>query len=67
MRKFPVQSVACGATFTVAVTTAGGVFSWGLGEHGELGHGPDCRELFKPQALDVRATVHVRHRHSRWR
>lgn len=37
--KAPVAAVACGARFSVCVTRAGAVFSWGEGQCGQLGVG----------------------------
>jgi hypothetical protein len=34
-----IVSVACGWQHTLALTSAGDVFSWGYGKHGQLGHG----------------------------
>ena len=36
----PVKDVACGGGFTVCVTQDGRVCSWGVWQHGRLGHGP---------------------------
>ncbi len=37
--KRPIQKIACGARFTIAVTKKGEVWSWGAGECGQLGTG----------------------------
>lgn len=42
--KFPdpttiIQKVSCGSAFTLAMTTEGQVYSWGLGNSGGLGLG----------------------------
>ena len=34
-----VAMVACGRSHTAAVTGSGSLWTWGLGEHGQLGHG----------------------------
>ena len=34
-----VQSVAAGCAHSMACTAAGEVYSWGSGQHGQLGHG----------------------------
>ena len=33
------MAVACGIHFTAAVTEAGGLFTWGMNTHGQLGLG----------------------------
>mmetsp|Transcript_16816 Transcript_16816/g.55825 ORF Transcript_16816/g.55825 Transcript_16816/m.55825 type:complete len:1970 (-) Transcript_16816:70-5979(-) len=35
-----VKSIACGYTFSAAMSAKGEVFTWGNGESGELGHAP---------------------------
>ena len=44
-------SVACGAKHTIALTAAGGVFTWGYGGGGRLGCG-DTRGLFRPKLVE---------------
>jgi alpha-tubulin suppressor-like RCC1 family protein len=44
--------VACGAEFTLAVTTKGAVYSWGRGTTGQLGHG-DLSDRFTPKLLEA--------------
>ena len=34
-----IQQVACGRFHSLALTTKGGLYSWGCGENGRLGHG----------------------------
>ncbi|RLN96125.1 hypothetical protein BBJ28_00006483 [Nothophytophthora sp. Chile5] len=52
----PVVDIACGYTHTIALTASGELYSWGLGEYGQLGRGvvyqplPECVEL-SPGAL----------------
>ena len=41
----PVTSVACGENFTVALTRAGEVWSWGEGQTGQLGYGRVTKQL----------------------
>ncbi|KAF0719156.1 Aste57867_1246 [Aphanomyces stellatus] len=35
----PIRQVACGGFHTAAVTESGEIYTWGGGEHGQLGHG----------------------------
>ena len=44
-------SVACGSKHTLALTAAGGVFSWGYGGGGRLGCG-DTRGFFRPKLVE---------------
>ena len=39
-----VIKIACGAEHSVAVTSSGCLFTWGWGEHGNLGHGVRSNE-----------------------
>ena len=39
LKRKHVKTFACGSFHTVAVTETGDVFSWGIGERGQLGHG----------------------------
>ena len=39
LSKFRVRHVGCGFGFTAATTHSGDVYTWGSGEHGQLGHG----------------------------
>jgi alpha-tubulin suppressor-like RCC1 family protein len=41
--------VACGGAHTAAVTSNGALFTWGWGLYGQLGHGPDIKELTRPK------------------
>ena len=52
-------SLACGAFYTVALTSDGAVYTWGRGEHGELGHGDRSNQL-TPKRVDALASVSVR-------
>jgi alpha-tubulin suppressor-like RCC1 family protein len=36
--------VACGADFSMVVTSSGALYSWGWSEFGQLGHGTDGYE-----------------------
>lgn len=43
--------VACGADHTVAVDDKGDVYSWGVGNYGNLGHGSTA-DQFRPKAIE---------------
>ena len=45
-----VRMVACGGYHTVAVTEEGGLWAWGLGNHGQLGHN-DMRNRLEPEQI----------------
>lgn len=42
-----IVMIACGISFTMALTVTGEVFSWGSGMYGRLGHG-NLRDRFSP-------------------
>ena len=55
-----VASIACGASHAAAVTNTGDLYTWGLGDRGQLGHGgtesePRARMV---EALYYGAAVH---------
>ena len=64
LRKVPMLQVACGSCFTLAVAQDGSLYSWGCGEDGELGQGPDVAQLYKPQQVEVCVRVCARARGS---
>jgi alpha-tubulin suppressor-like RCC1 family protein len=39
LKRKHIRDIACGSFHTIAVTETGDVFSWGIGERGQLGHG----------------------------
>ena len=39
LKRKHIRSIACGSFHTIACTETGDVFSWGIGERGQLGHG----------------------------
>ena len=47
-----VTEVACGNDFTVILTGGHGVYTWGAGEHGQLGHG-DRKDILKPKVRNL--------------
>lgn len=48
-----MKYVACGTTFTLAVTREGAVYSWGRGSNGELGRGRDITQVYTPERVEV--------------
>jgi alpha-tubulin suppressor-like RCC1 family protein len=54
-----ITSVAAGTSFTVAVTEAGAVYSFGEND-GRLGHGEeDARHVFLPKRIEALDCIHV--------
>ena len=43
--------ISSGQDHYVVLTTRGEIYTWGIGEYGELGHGPKCCELEVPTLL----------------
>jgi alpha-tubulin suppressor-like RCC1 family protein len=54
-----VASVAAGAGFSLAVTESGGVWSFGCGETGQLGHGV-VGQVIQPREVEALAGLRVR-------
>ena len=53
-----ILSLAAGRNHTVAVTSFGALYSWGGGDHGQLGHaarggGPSSASLFVARTLNA--------------
>lgn len=44
--------VSCGPAHTLALTSTGRVFSWGLGRGGLLGHGEDVGQI-RPRLIEA--------------
>ncbi|XP_078001556.1 X-linked retinitis pigmentosa GTPase regulator-like isoform X2 [Glandiceps talaboti] len=55
--KEPVKMVACGGGHTAVVTENGNLYTFGDGNHGQLGHGPSQLQLNTPQKV-VRLSEH---------
>eukprot|EP01083_Nonionella_stella_P208552 756761_1 len=51
MNKPVFQHIACGFKHNVAVTRTGLAYTWGCGEHGQLGLG-DQQDVLKPTPID---------------
>jgi myosin heavy subunit/alpha-tubulin suppressor-like RCC1 family protein len=47
-----LEYVACGATHTIALDSAGELYAWGWGDRGQLGHGSWANEL-RPRKLET--------------
>eukprot|EP00698_Gefionella_okellyi_P005691 TRINITY_DN15158_c0_g1_i1.p1 TRINITY_DN15158_c0_g1~~TRINITY_DN15158_c0_g1_i1.p1 ORF type:complete len:374 (+),score=45.87 TRINITY_DN15158_c0_g1_i1:36-1157(+) len=56
-----IVDVACGGQHTVALSSNGQVWSWGLGEYGQLGHGGTASKYIPTRisALDSRQVVQL--------
>ena len=56
-----VLGLACGDFHTLALAEDGGVYTWGAGGHGELGHGDAsaCYEPRRVESLHRRALVYA--------
>ena len=48
-----VVAVSAGALHSLAITADGGVFTWGRGEYGCLGHGEDLSNQLLPKKIEV--------------
>ena len=46
-----VVQVACGSTYSAAITADGELFTWGRGNYGRLGHGEHRRTPSPPSSL----------------
>ena len=55
-----VVHISAGRTHVMAISENGGLYSWGTGENGELGHGSCHREIKEPKKIKHEASfVHV--------
>lgn len=52
-----IKYAACGADHTVAVDDQGGVYTWGLGNFGNLGHGDTKDQVRPPVSLSLLCTL----------
>lgn len=48
-----VVHVACGSTYSAAITADGELYTWGRGNYGRLGHGTCCSALSVSSGSDV--------------
>jgi len=48
-----IVSIACGSSFTAAITDEGLLYTWGCGEHGVLGHNDTHDRLVPTQVQDL--------------
>ena len=53
LRSHEVRHIACGENHTVILTRAGGVFSFGANEFGQLGHGTNNHEIVPRKVLEL--------------
>jgi len=54
----PVQQAVCGDNFSMVVMQKGGLFSWGAGQSGQLGHNNN-QDLFRPKQILPQYFNHV--------
>lgn len=47
-----MKQIACGENHTVALTSDGSVHAWGVGNHGQLGHGRAVRSAATPTRVE---------------
>ncbi|XP_054728194.1 probable E3 ubiquitin-protein ligase HERC2 [Anastrepha obliqua] len=50
LRAKKIRDIACGSSHSAAITSAGELYTWGLGEYGRLGHGDNATQL-KPKLV----------------
>lgn len=65
--KLKISTVACGDSFSLALTERGTVYSWGIGQNGSLGLGDTVLVSVNPQKVDFyfpRMTVFMDNRKS---
>ena len=56
-----VVQIACGSTYSAAVTADGELFTWGRGNYGRLGHGEPLPPVERLHSLHSRTLSHSRH------
>ena len=44
-RENKIVQISCGSEHSMAVTSGGDLYSWGWGEHGNLGHGTTTNQM----------------------
>ncbi|XP_077983839.1 E3 ubiquitin-protein ligase HERC2-like [Glandiceps talaboti] len=47
------RDIACGSSHSAAITSDGGLYTWGLGEYGRLGHGDNSTQLRPKQVKSL--------------
>lgn len=56
-----VITVACGGNHTAAVTSDGKLYTFGQGDHGQLGHGSSWLECPTPKQVTSLGNIHVQY------
>ena len=51
LRTKRIRDIACGSSHSACITSLGELYTWGLGEYGRLGHGPDNSTQLKPKLV----------------
>lgn len=57
LAKFRVRHVGCGFGFTAATTHSGDVYTWGSGDHGQLGHGDNQDRVVPVPVISLRGNA----------
>lgn len=52
LRSKRIRDIACGSSHSAAITSAGELYTWGLGEYGRLGHNDNFTQL-KPKLVQA--------------
>ncbi|KAJ8681467.1 hypothetical protein QAD02_017254 [Eretmocerus hayati] len=55
-----VTQIACGSTYSAAITSSGELYTWGRGSYGRLGHGA-CEDVATPQLVEALSGHTVSH------
>lgn len=57
LRSQRIKHVCCGENHTAALTADGGVFTFGAGTHGQLGHGVKVNEVLPRRVVELMGTA----------
>lgn len=51
LNRLKIQRVACGDSFSLAMTDSGKIYSWGIGQNGCLGLGDTTLSTHRPKRI----------------